>query len=87
MQHTFEDVRQIVQQLPENQRVLLVEELLREQDEIAFSELQREVGEPEPGYERGFRKGVEGALADDSPGSPHKEAMKEFHQAILRARS
>ncbi len=34
-------------------------------------------GEPEPGYDEWFRASVEEALADDSAGIPHEEAMEE----------
>ena len=52
----------------------------------AFAAGQKEVGEPEPGYEEWFRKGVEEALADTSEGIPHEEAMKHFREANLKAR-
>ncbi|MGA2050317.1 MAG: hypothetical protein ABSG96_21660 [Terracidiphilus sp.] len=51
-----------------------------------LSQAQKEVGEPEPGYEEWFRAGVEEVLPDDSGDIPHEEAMKHFHQSILRAR-
>jgi hypothetical protein len=56
-------------------------------DDTSVAEWQKEAGEPEPGYNEWFRAGVEEALADTSPDTPHEEAMKEFHSAIRRARS
>jgi len=45
-----------------------------------------EVGEPEPGYDEWFRKGVEEALADTSPGIPHEEVEKEIGNILRAAR-
>lgn len=76
-------------QLPSNERDWLVENLLGEEGAMsdeAFAAWQKEAGEPEPGYDEWFRAGVEEALADTSPDTPHEEAMKEFHSAIRRAR-
>jgi hypothetical protein len=76
-------------QLPPADREWLIENLLGEagaMSDEAFAAWQKEVGEPESGYEEWFRKGVEEALADDSGDIPHEEAMKQFHDAILRAR-
>ena len=68
----------------------LVQNLLSEGDEGSeeerFAAWQKEVGEPEPGYDEWFRAGVQEALADTSGDVPHEEAMAHFHQAILRAR-
>ena len=58
----------------------------REMTEEEFAAWQKEFGEPEPGYDEWFRAGVAEALADTSPGIPHEEAMKYFHEAILKAR-
>jgi hypothetical protein len=52
--------------------------------EEAFAAWQKEIGEPEPGYEEWFRKGVEEALIDTSPDIPHEQAMEEFAQMIRR---
>lgn len=76
-------------QLPSNERDWLVENLLGEEGAMsdeAFAAWQKEAGEPDPGYHEWFRAGVEEALADTSPDTPHEEAMKEFHSAIRRAR-
>jgi len=77
-------------QLPPGDFEWLVQNLLNDEDgqseEERFAAWQKEVGEPEPGYEEWFRAGVEEALADTSGDVPHEEAMEYFHKAILRAR-
>jgi hypothetical protein len=76
-------------QLPPAERDWLIENLIGEEGAMsdeAFAKWQKEVGDPEPGYEEWFRAGVEEALADESGDISHEEAMKEFHEAILRAR-
>ncbi|HEV2133878.1 MAG TPA: hypothetical protein VGR47_06405 [Terracidiphilus sp.] len=75
--------------LPPDERDWLLENLLADEvggSQEAFDAWQKEVGEPEPGYDEWFRAGVEEALADTSEGIPHEEMMKEFHEAIIRAR-
>lgn len=76
--------------LPPGDMNWLVQNLLSEDDgrleEERFAGWQKEVGEPEQGYEEWFRAGVQEALADTSGDVPHDEAMKHFHGAILRAR-
>lgn len=42
---------------------------------------------PEPGYEEWLRAGVEEALADSLGDILHEETIKQFHQAILKARN
>ena len=73
-------------QLPPDERKWFTEQLLIGVNEEAFATLARDYGEPEPGYDDWFRKGVEESLADSSDGIPHEEAMKRFHTAIQRAR-
>jgi hypothetical protein len=73
-------------QLPRDQRDWLAEQLLISANEEAFSALEKEYGEPEPGYDESFREGVEEALKDTSEGIPHEEAMKQFRAAIQKAR-
>jgi hypothetical protein len=79
-----------VRQLPPNEFDWLVQSLLSDDDglteEERFAAWQKEVGEPEPGYDEWFRAGVQEALADTSGDVSHEEAMKHFHQAILKAR-
>lgn len=75
--------------LPPDDRDWLIGSLLAEEaaaSEEAYAAWQKEVGEPEPGYEEWFRAGVEEALADTSEGIPHEEMMKQFRKAIARAR-
>jgi hypothetical protein len=89
MPHTAAELLEQARKLPLAERHWLVDTLTSENDqaaEEAFAAWQKEVGEPEPGYEEWFRAGVEEALADTSGDIPHEEAMKEFHQAILKAR-
>lgn len=75
--------------LPPDERDWLLEHLLAERvgtSQEAFDAWQKEVGEPEPGYDEWFRTGVEEALADASEGIPHEEMMKQFHELIAEAR-
>ena len=81
-QRILDDARQ----LPPDERDWLAEQLFIGANEEAFSALEKEYGQPEPGYEEWFRAGVEEALADTSNGIPHEEAMKQFHDAIRKAR-
>lgn len=75
--------------LPPDERDWLIGNLLAEgvaTSQEAFDAWQKEVGEPESGYEEWFRAGVEEALADTSEGIPHEEMMRQFRKAIARAR-
>lgn len=75
--------------LPPDERDWLLENLLAEEVETSqetFDAWQKEVGEPEPGYEEWFRAGVEEALADTSPGIPHEEVVKEIGNLLHAAR-
>jgi hypothetical protein len=75
-------------QLPPGDLDWLVQNLLHEGDDAAeeerFAAWQKEVGEPEPGYDEWFRAGVEEALADTSGDIPHEEAMQHFFGAIRK---
>jgi hypothetical protein len=90
MSRTAVEILEDARQLPPGELDWLVANLVNEgpgeMSEEEFAAWQKEVGEPEPGYEEWFRAGVEEALAETSPGIPHEEAMKHFHEAILRAR-
>jgi hypothetical protein len=90
MSRTASEILEEARQLPPGELDWLVENLVNEgpggMSEEEFAAWQKEVGEPEPGYEEWFRAGVEEALADTSPDTTHEEAMEHFHQAILRAR-
>ena len=75
--------------LSPDERYWLIGNLLAEEAEAseeAFAAWQKEIGEPEPGYDEWFRAGVEEALADTSEGIPHEEMMKRLREAIARAR-
>ena len=89
MNRSAAEILEDARQLPPGDLEWLVQSLLHEEDgasEVEFAAWQKEVGEPEPGYDEWFRAGVEEALADTSPDTPHEEAMEHFHQAILKAR-
>lgn len=90
MSRTAAQLLEEARQLPPGDLDWLIQNLLTEGDaseEKAFADWQKEVGVPEPGYEEWFRAGVEEALADTSPGIPHEEAMKEFHEHIRQLAS
>ena len=55
-------------------------------NEEAFFALEKEYGEPEPGYDEWFRTGVEEALAEKSPGIPREQVMQEIAQILNSAR-
>jgi hypothetical protein len=90
MSRTAAEILEDARQLPPGELDWLVESLVNEgpggMSEDEFAAWQKNVGEPEPGYDEWFRAGVEEALADTSGDIPHEEAMKHFHNAILRAR-
>ena len=76
-------------QLPPAERDWLVENLIGEGGAIsdeAFAVWQKEVGDPEPGYDEWFRAGVEEALADDSGDIPHEQVMEEIGEILRSAR-
>jgi hypothetical protein len=83
MSMTANEVLEAARQLTANEQEWLLQGLLDDE----FAAWQKEVGEPEPGYEEWFRTSVEEALADNSPGIPHEEAMKYLHDAIEKARA
>jgi len=90
MSRTAVEILEDARQLPPGELDWLVESLVNEgpggMSEDEFAAWQKNVGEPEPGYDEWFRAGVEEALADTSGDIPHEEAMEHFHNAILRAR-
>jgi hypothetical protein len=90
MSRTAAELLEEARQLAPGDFDWLVKSLMSESDEASeeerFAAWQKEVGEPEPGYDEWFRAGVEEALADTSGDVSHEDAMKHFHQAILRAR-
>jgi hypothetical protein len=90
MSRSAAEILEEARQLPPGDLDWLVQSLVHEDDEALkeeeFAAWQKEAGEPEPGYDEWFRAGVEEALADTSGDFPHEEAMRQFHNAILRAR-
>ena len=90
MSRTAAQLLEEARQLPPGDLDWLVQNLLSEGEEASeeeqFAAWQKEVGEPELGYDAWFRAGVEEALADTSGDVSHEEAMKHFHSAILKAR-
>jgi hypothetical protein len=82
MSMTASEILDAARQLaPEEQ-----EWLVRTLQEDEFAAWQKEVGEPEPGYDEWFRAGVEEALADTSPGIPHEEVVKNMAEVLRVAR-
>jgi hypothetical protein len=86
MPRTAQQILDDARQLPAGEFQWLLEELFSQANEQAFAEWEKEFGEPEHGYNERFRAGVEEAMKDDSGDISHKEAMKQFHEAIIRAR-
>lgn len=86
MARTAQQILDDALQLDPDERDWLAEQLLIGLNEKAFSALKSEYGEPERGYEEWFRSGVEEALADNSEGVPHEDAMKKLHHAIQSKR-
>jgi hypothetical protein len=90
MSRTAAELLEEARQLPPGDFDWLLKSLMSESDEASeeerFAAWQKEVGEPEPGYDEWFRAGVEEALADTSGDVSHEDAMRHFHQAIIRAR-
>lgn len=90
MPRTAAELLQEIRKLPSVERDWVIENLLGEEGAMSdetFAAWQKEVGEPEPGYEEWFRASVEEGLAEDASGDvPHEEAMQHLHQAILKAR-
>jgi hypothetical protein len=90
MSRTAAELLEEARQLPPGDFDWLVQNLLSEGDEGSeerrFASWQKEVGEPEPGYEEWFRAGVEEALADTSGDVPHEEVVKDIANILARAR-
>jgi hypothetical protein len=82
----LEDARQ----LPPGDLDWLIQNLLSEGDdaskEVAFCGWQRNLGEPDPGYDEWFRAGVEETLADTSPDTPHEDVEKQVGNILRAAR-
>lgn len=82
MSQTAAELREAARELPSEEREWLLHAL--QEDELA--EWQKEVGEPEPGYDEWFRASVEESLADTSPGIPHEEVVAEMAEMLRVAR-
>ena len=90
MDRSAREILEDARKLPLADRDWLIENLLGEQgatSEENFAAWQKDAGEPEPGYDEWFREGVEESLADTSGDISHEEAMKQFHDAIRRAKT
>jgi hypothetical protein len=90
MSRTAAELLEEARQLPPGEFDWFVQNLLSEGDggseEERFAAWQKEVGEPEPGYDEWFRAGVEEALADTSGDVPHQEVVKDVANILARAR-
>ncbi len=90
MSRTVTEILEDARQLPPGDLDWLVQNLLHEEDEAAkekeFAAWQKEMGEPEPGYDEWFRAGVEEALADDSEDIPHEVVVKEIADLLCSMR-
>jgi len=78
-----------IRQLPATERDWLIDNLIGEESAMsdeAFAAWQKEVGEPESGYDEWFRQGVEKALADTSPDIPHEQVEQEIGNILRGAR-
>ncbi len=89
MTRTAVQILEEARQLPPSDLHWLLQNLLpedaREMTDEEFAVWQKEVGEPEPGYEEWFRAGVEEALADKSPGIPHEVVAQEMATLLKEA--
>ena len=78
MPRTATELLEEIHQLPSAEQEWLLNALQKEE----FETWQREAGESEPGYEEWFRAGVEEALADTSPDTPHEQVAAEMTQLL-----
>jgi len=81
MAMTATEILEAARQLPANEQEWLMHAL--QSDE--FAAWEKEVGQPEPGYEEWFRASVEEALNDDSPGIPHDQVAREMAEILRTA--
>jgi len=89
MPRTAAEILEDALKLPVQERHWIAETLLAELDAMSdeeFAAWRKGVGEPEPGYDEWARAHIEKALADDSPGVPHEQVMREMDQMIQRAK-
>src|ERR1035441_9474406 len=89
MNRSAAEILEDARQLPPGELDWLVENLANEgpggMSEEEFAAWQKEVGEPEPGYEEWFRAGVEEALADTSGDIPHEEVVRDIANLLHNA--
>jgi hypothetical protein len=90
MSRSAAELLEEARKLPPGDLDWLIQNLLDEGDgeseDEKFAAWQKEVGEPEPGYDEWFRAGVEEALADTSGDIPHEEVVKEIANLLREAR-
>ena len=90
MSRSAAEILEDARQLPPGELDWLVQNLLGEGDGVSeeerFAAWQKEVGEPEPGYDEWFRAGVEEAMADTSGDVPHEEVVKDLANLLRSAR-
>jgi hypothetical protein len=90
MNRTAAELLEDARKLPPGDLDWLIQNLLDEGDGMSedekFAAWQKEVGEPEPGYDEWFRAGVEEALADTSGDIPHEEVVVEIANLLRTAR-
>lgn len=90
MSRTAAELLEEARQLPPGDFNWLIRNLLSDRDrgseEGRFAAWQKEVGEPEPGYDEWFRAGVEEAMADTAGDVPHEEVVKDIANILARAR-
>jgi hypothetical protein len=86
MNRSAAEILEDARQLPSSDLDWLVQNLLQEEDAGMHAAWRKDLGEPESGYEEWFRAGVEEALADTSPGIPHKVVVEETANQLRAAR-
>lgn len=90
MNRTAAEILEDARQLPPGDLDWLIQNLLGEGDGVSeeerFAAWRKDAGEPEPGYEEWFRAGVEEALADTSPDTPHEVVVEEIAKLLRIAR-
>lgn len=90
MSRTAAEILEEARQLPSAEIDWLIQSLADEgggeMSEEAFAAWQREAGEPEPGYDDWFGKGVEESLADPSSDIPHEHVAQEVASTLRSLR-
>ena len=90
MNRSAAEILEDARQLPPGDLDWLIQNLLHEGDGLREEETEvvwrKNVGEPEPGYEEWFRAGVEEALADTSPDTPHEVVVEEIANLLRTER-